>query len=104
MHPESPFGKSRCGQPLAVWVGEAVNHEADHGGGEHDLGHLGQMLIVLGQTAPPSESAECPLHDPAAREHDEAFRAWDAADNDQREAEQEAGEQRSAHGAAATRL
>jgi hypothetical protein len=55
-----------------------------------------QLLVVLGQ-APPSvancEPADRPLHHPAARLHDEAGAASDVADDDQRQAEQEAGEQ-----------
>ena len=69
-----------------------MEHEADHGKGDHGFGHLGQVLVILGQAPPATKPAECPLDDPPARQHDEAFDAWDAADNDQRDAEQEAGE------------
>ena len=69
-----------------------MEHEADHGEGDHGLRHFGQVLVVLGQTPPPAEPAECSFNDPPAGQHDEAFRARDAADNDQRDAEQEAGE------------
>ena len=37
---KSPFWKSWCGQSLAVWVGGAMGHEADHGERDHGLGHL----------------------------------------------------------------
>jgi len=58
-----PFAKSWCDQPLTVWVDGAVEHEADHGEGDHGLGHLGQALPILGQPAPAAEPAECPLDD-----------------------------------------
>jgi hypothetical protein len=38
--PHSPFWKSWCGQAPAVRVDEAVEHEADHGQGDHRLGDL----------------------------------------------------------------
>jgi hypothetical protein len=41
----------------------AVEHEADHGEGDHSLGHLWQVLVVPGQPAPAAELAECPLDD-----------------------------------------
>ena len=90
---EVPFWKSWGGQSLAVRMREAVQHEADHGQGDHGLGHLGQALVVLGQPPPPAEPAQCPLDHPPARDHDEACRARDAGDNDERQPEQEAGEQ-----------
>jgi hypothetical protein len=36
---ETPFAKPWCGQPLAAWTGGAVEHEADHGEGDHGFGH-----------------------------------------------------------------
>ncbi len=60
--PKSPFWKSWCGQSLAVWVDGAVGHEADHGQGDHSLGHLWQVLVVPGQPAPAPEPAECALN------------------------------------------
>ena len=36
----SPFWKSWGGEALAVRVGEAMKHEADHGQGHHGLGDL----------------------------------------------------------------
>ncbi len=59
---ESPFWKSWCGQSLAVWVDGAVEHEADHGQGDHGLRYLWQVLVVPGQPAPASEPAECALN------------------------------------------
>ena len=47
----------------------AVEHEADHGEGDHCLGHLGQVFVVPGQAPPPAEPAECSFHHPAARQH-----------------------------------
>jgi len=90
---KTPFAKSWCGQPLTVWMDGAVEHEADHGEGDHGLGHLGQVLVVPGQAAPAAEPAECPLDDPAAGQHGEALCSRWTADDDQHEAEQEAGEQ-----------
>ena len=40
----------------------AVEHEADHGEGDHGLGHFWQLLVVPGQTAPASEPAERALN------------------------------------------
>jgi len=71
-----------------------MDHEADHGEGDHGLGDFGQVLIIFGQTPPPAEPTKCPFHHPSAWQHDKAFRAWNTADDDQRDAEQEAGEQR----------
>jgi hypothetical protein len=88
-----PFGKSGRGQTLAPGMSEAVEHEADHGDGGHRLGHLGQLLVVLGEAAPSAEPAERPLDHPAARENDEAGGARDPPHDDQRQAEQETGEQ-----------
>jgi len=88
---KSPFWKSWCGQSLAVWVDGAVEHEADHGKGDHSLGHLWQVLVVPGQPAPTPEPAECALDDPAARQKDKALCSPGTADDKQRKAEQEAG-------------
>jgi len=74
-----------------VRVTEVVKHEADRGKGDHGLGELGQVLVIPGQTPPTAEPAECPFDHPPAWQHDEALRAWDTVDDDQRDAEQEAG-------------
>ena len=34
-----------------------MEHEADHGEGDHGLRHLGQVLIVFGQAPPATEPA-----------------------------------------------
>ena len=34
-HDETPFTKSWRGQAFAVWVSDALEHEADHGEGDH---------------------------------------------------------------------
>ena len=67
-------------------MGEAVEHEADRGQGDHCLGDLGQRLVVLGQPAPSAEPAKRSFDHPAARLHDEAggacvFRAKSAGDS-----------------------
>ena len=74
-------------------MGEAVEHQADRGQGDHCLGDLGQRLVILRQSPPSAEPAERPFDHPAARLHDEACAACWAADDDQRQAEHEAGEQ-----------
>jgi len=71
-----------------------MDHKADHGEGDHGLGDFGQVLIILGQTPPPAEPTECPFHHPSAWQHDKALGAWNTADDDQRDAEQEARKQR----------
>ncbi len=68
-----------------------MEHEADHGQGDHRFGDLGQFLVVLGQPAVPAEPAKRPLDHPAPRQHDEAG-PGDAAHDDQRQPEHEAGE------------
>jgi hypothetical protein len=52
-----------------------------------------QLLIVFGQAPPSSEPAECSFNDPSAGDHGKACGPGDAADDDQRQAEQKAGEQ-----------
>lgn len=91
--PQSPFGKSGGWQALSVWVNEAVEHQADHGEGDHGFGDLRQFPVVLGQTSPSTEPAERSFNNPSVRDHDEAGRPGNAADDDQRQAEEEAGEQ-----------
>src|SRR5512135_1569885 len=56
-------------------------------------GNFGQLLIVLGQATPSSEPAECSLHHPTPRSHDETGGARDAPHDDQGQTKQEAGEQ-----------
>jgi hypothetical protein len=70
-----------------------MEHEADHGQGDHGLGNPGQFLVALGQAPPPAEPTECSLNHPAARLHGEAGAAAGVADDDQRQAEQGAGQQ-----------
>src|SRR4051794_109730 len=90
---ERLFEKSGSGYPLAVRVGEAVQHEADHGQLDHGLGDLGQLLVLPGEAAPPAEPAERPLRHPAPGEEDEAGAAREPAHDDQGQPEQEAGQQ-----------
>ena len=73
-------------------MGEAVEHEADRGQGDHCLGDLGQRLVVLGQPTPSAEPAERSFDHPAARLHDKAGGACGAANDDQRQTRQIAGE------------
>ena len=83
----------RAGQALSVWVDKAVDHEADHGQGDHRLRNLGQLLIILGQPPPSPEPTERSLNNPSTWQDDEASYARNAADNNQRQAKQEAGKQ-----------
>ena len=76
-------------------MGEAVEHEADRGQGDHCLGDLGQRLVVLGQPAPSAEPAERSFDDPAARLDDKAGGTCGAANDDQHQTRQIAGEQSS---------
>ena len=87
------MARSGRGQALSVRVHEAVEHQADHGEGDHGFGDLGQFLVILGQTTASAEPAERSFHDPSLGQHDEAGGPGDAADEDQRQAEQEAGDQ-----------
>ena len=43
---ETPFPKSWGGWSPATGMGEAVEHEADRGQGDHRLGDLGQRLVA----------------------------------------------------------
>ena len=74
-------------------MNEAVEHQTDHGEGDHRFGDLRQLLVVLGQAAPSAEPAERSFNDPSAGEHDEAGGPGDTADNDQRQAKEEASDQ-----------
>ena len=74
-------------------MGEAVQHEADHGQLDHGRRDLGQLLVLLRKATPAAEPAERPLRHPAARDDGEALGPGDAPDDDQGQAEQEAGEQ-----------
>ena len=38
---KTPFAKSSGGEPPAIGMGEAVQHQADRGQGDHGLGDLG---------------------------------------------------------------
>jgi hypothetical protein len=59
------------------------------------LAVLHSLFIVFGQAPPPAESAECFFNNPSARDYNEACRSGDAADDDQRQTEQKAGQQES---------
>ena len=74
-------------------MNKALQHHADGCEGDHGFGDFWQFLIVFGQAPPSPEPAECSFNDPSAGDHDEAGGAGDPADDDQRQAEQEAGEQ-----------
>src|SRR3954454_6617188 len=74
-------------------MGEAVQHEPDHGQLDHSLGDLWQLLVVPGEAAPAAEPAERPLRHPTPGKEDEAGAAREPAHHDQRQAEQEAGQQ-----------
>ncbi len=90
---KSPFQKLWRGQPFAVRVDGAVDHEADHGEGSHGFGDFWRVLVIPGQSAPAFEPGKCSFRHPAARQHEEALCASWAADDEQDEAEQEAGKQ-----------
>ena len=70
-----------------------MEHQADHSEGDHGFGDIGQLLIILGQAPPSAEPAEGSLDDPSAGDHDEAGCSGHAADDDQGQTEEEAGEQ-----------
>ena len=74
-------------------MSEAVEHEADHGEGDHRLGDLGPLLVILRQAPPSPEPTDGSFDHPPAWQQDEALSARDAADDNQRQAEQKAGEQ-----------
>ena len=69
-----------------------MHHEADSCQGDHGLGNLREFLIVFGEPPIAPEPSERSLDYPAPRQDDEAGPS-DPAHNDQRQAEQEAGEQ-----------
>lgn len=69
-----------------------MEHEANHGESDHSLGHLRQVLVVPGQAAPAPEPAECALHNPPARQKDKTLHSPRTADDEQRKAEPEAGQ------------
>lgn len=70
---------------------EAVQHEADGGQGDRGFGDLGQFFVVFGQPPVSAKPAERSFNDSAPRENDETG-PGDSAHDDQRQAEQEAGE------------
>jgi hypothetical protein len=74
-------------------VSQAVHDNADGGEGDHGLGDLRQFLVVLCQAPPSTKPTECSFDHPPARHDDEARGAGDPAHDDERPAEQEAGEQ-----------
>jgi hypothetical protein len=74
-------------------MGEAVEHQADCRQGDHGLGNFGQRLIIPRQPPPPSEPTERSLDHPPARLHDEAGGTCGAADDDQHQTGEIAGEQ-----------
>src|SRR5215213_10984161 len=65
----------------------------DHSQVGHRLRNLGQLLIIFGQPPPSPEPAERSLDNPSTWQDDEASYARNAADNNQRQAKQEAGNQ-----------
>ena len=73
-------------------MNEAVEHKTDHGEGDHCLCDLGPLLVVLRQAPPSAEPTDGSFDHPPAWQQDEALGACDAADDDQRQAEQKAGE------------
>src|ERR671928_1645569 len=74
-------------------MSEAVEHEPDHGRLDHGLRDLGQLLVLLGEAPPAAEPAQRPLRHPPPREEHEALGPGEATDDDQGQAEQEAGQQ-----------
>lgn len=73
-------------------MGQAVDHEANGGQRDPGLGDLGEFLIIFGQAPVAAKPSERSLNHPSARNDDEAGPS-DAADDDQRQAKQEAREQ-----------
>ena len=70
-----------------------MEHEADHRQSDHRFRDLLQRLVILGQPPPSPKPAERSFDHPSPRLHDEAGPACGTADDDQRQAEQKAGEQ-----------
>src|SRR4051794_18419968 len=54
----SPFEKSWGRQSPTIGMSEAMDHQADHGEGDHHLGDLWQHLVVFGEASPPSKPTE----------------------------------------------
>ncbi len=73
-------------------MGKAVQHEADGGQGDHRFGDLREFLVVLGQPPVSAKPTERSFDHPPPGQDDETG-SGDAADEDQRQAEQEAGEE-----------
>lgn len=69
-----------------------MQHEAEGGQGHQRLGDRGAFLVVLGQPPVAPQPTECSLNDPPPGPDDDSG-AGDAADDDQRQAEHEAGDQ-----------
>src|SRR3954453_7528945 len=55
---ECPFAKSWGRQSPTIGMSEAMDHQADHGEGDHHLGDLWQHLVVFGEASPPSKPTE----------------------------------------------
>ena len=71
-----------------------MEHEADHSQGDHRFRDLRQRLVILGRPPPSPKPAERSFDHPSPRLHDEAGTARGTADDDEGQAEQEAGEHR----------
>ena len=69
-----------------------MQHEADGRQGDHCLGDFEEFLVILGQTSVPSKPAERSFDDPSPGRDDEAD-PGDAANDDQGQAEPNAGKQ-----------
>src|SRR3954469_16858672 len=90
---ESAFEKSGRVQSLSIGVNGAVEHQADHGQGDHRFGDLWQLFVILGEAPPSSEPAKCSFDHPPARQGNKAGGPCDRSHNDQGQAEQETGQE-----------
>src|SRR3954465_8748027 len=91
--PKSAFEKSGRVQSLSIGVNGAVEHQADHGQGDHRFGDLWQLFVILGEAPPSSEPAKCSFDHPPARQGNKAGGPCDRSHNDQGQAEQETGQE-----------
>jgi hypothetical protein len=90
---QSPFEKSGRVQSLSIGVNGAVEHQADHGEGDHRFGDLRQLFVILGEAPPSSEPAKGSFDHPPARQGNKAGGPRDPSHNDQGQAEQETGQE-----------
>src|SRR3954469_20023947 len=90
---KSAFEKSGRVQSLSIGVNGAVEHQADHGQGDHRFGDLWQLFVILGEAPPSSEPAKCSFDHPPARQGNKAGGPCDRSHNDQGQAEQETGQE-----------